>query len=170
MVWRLALYYGNCLVAGEINSDRGTLMSIHQRGGKVYFQKQWNKREQMETNSMGWKTDESSRRHALGELGKGIREYANFNPITGHSKERIEVYIAPILDEFECFIRRSNGREEAMAGKHDDHVLGISIGLCCLDQATTYHQVRGHLMNNDPAVFGNEDQQNGGARVRGTYT
>lgn len=120
MVWRLALFYGNCLVAGEINSDRGTLMSIHQKGGKVYFQKQWNKREQTETNSMGWKTDEHSRNRLIAELGKGIREYANFDPLHGQSKERVEIYLAPVLDECESFVRKSKGREEAMAGKHDD--------------------------------------------------
>jgi hypothetical protein len=168
MVWRLSLFYGKCLVAGEINSDRGTLMSIHQRGGRVYFQKQWNNREQKETNSMGWKTDENSRKFCLAEIGKGIREYANIDPMTGHSKERIEIYLAPVLDELEAFVRLSSGREEAMSGKHDDHVLGSSIGLCCLDQATTYHVVQGQMMNNPG--FGNEDGQETQGRVKGTYT
>ena len=147
MVWRLMLYYGNCLLAGEINSDRGTLMNIHQRGGNVYFQKQWNKREQKDTNSLGWKTDEASRRHLISELGKGIREFANFDPMTGHSKERAEIFLAPILDEAEVFIRKNDGREEAMEGKHDDLIISSGIALCCMDQATTYHRPAGHLMS-----------------------
>lgn len=166
MVWRLAVYYGNCLVAGEINSDRGTLMLIHQRGGKVYFQKQWNKREQKETNAMGWKTDEHSRARLIGELGKGIREYTNFDPVHGPSKERVEVYLPPVLDEYESFIRLSTGREEAMSNKHDDHVIGSGIGLCCLDQATTYHRPQGHRIG-DPFE---DESPNARKRVQGTYT
>ena len=165
-VWMLALYYGNCLVAGEINGDRGMLMSLHQRGAKIYFQKQWNKREQQETNSMGWKTDEHSRRRMIAEVGKGIREYANFDPVTGHSKERIEIYLAPILDEAEAFIRKSNGREEAMQGKHDDLIFATGISLCVLDQATTYHRPQGFRVA-DPF----EDAPiNDRIRVKGTYT
>lgn len=142
-VYRLALFYGNAMVCNEINTDRGMAMTLRERGINVLVQKQWNKREQKETNSLGWKTDQFSRGKLIGELGKGIREFANFDPLTGHSKERIEIYLAPILDECEAFVRLSSGREEAMQGKKDDNVIASGIALCCLDQAITYHRPAG---------------------------
>jgi hypothetical protein len=143
-VWRLSLYFGNCVIVPEMNMDRGLVELLKVKNANLYIRKLWNKREQVESNAYGWVTDKETRGMLISELGKGIREFANIDPITGHSKERVELFLAPIIDEAETFIVRQNGRAEAMQGKHDDQIFGSGIGLCCLDQATTYLRPGGH--------------------------
>lgn len=143
-VWQLALYYGNCTIVPEMNMDRGLVELLKLRNAaNIYVRTQFNKREQTETNMLGWMTNEQTRAKVVTELQSGIREYANIDPVKGWSQDRIECYSPMILDEWETFIVRANGRCEAMQGKHDDLVLGPGIGLAALDSATTYQRPAG---------------------------
>jgi hypothetical protein len=142
-VWRAALYFGNCMIIPEMNMERGMVELLKLKGANIYIRKLWNKREQIESNAYGWVTTPETRGRIVTELAKGIREFGNIDPIRGHSVERVEIFLPPILDEIETFILRENGRAEAMQGKHDDLVLSAGIGLCCIDQATTYQRPQG---------------------------
>lgn len=119
-VWRLLLYYGNCLLVPEMNMERGMVELLRLKNANIYIRPMWNKREQKETNALGWTTTSETRGRIISELGRGIREFANIDPVRGHSQERVEIFLSPILDEAETFIRKENGREEAMQGQHDD--------------------------------------------------
>jgi hypothetical protein len=144
-VWRLATYYGNCLIVPEMNKDRGLVELLKLRlTANIYVRTHFNRREQTETNMLGWVTTPETRGKLVTALQIGIREYANIDPVKGPSQERCEIYSPVILDEAETFIIKSDGRCEAMAGKHDDGVLASGIGLACIDAATTYHQPAGH--------------------------
>lgn len=165
-VWRLLLYYGNCMLVPEMNMERGMVELLRLKNAKILLRPMWNKREQKETNALGWQTTGENRGRIISELGRGFREFANVDPIKGHSQDRVEIFLTPILDEAEVFIKKESGREEAMQGKKDDLIFSSGIALCCLDQATTYHRPQGARIG-DP--FEDKDEFSA-RRVKGTYT
>lgn len=132
-VWRLAQYYGNCIIAPEINMDRGLIELLKTRAANLYVRKIFNRREMKEDLVYGWKTDPSTREAMIENLARAIREH-------GKDAEGLEIYCPITLAELQAFIVKMNGRSEAMPGKHDDCVLQLAIGLITIDSATTYWQ------------------------------
>ena len=163
-VRRLALYYGNCLIVPEMNKDRGGAMWLHNKGMNVFKRPAWNQREQHETNVIGWLTTENTKGMMISALQKGVREYANVDPVTGPHPDRCEVFFPIILDEMTTFVQHTSGKMGASEGKHDDSVTGCSMGLCCIDGATTYRR-RGGLIPGDPF-----DRGQSGVTKAGTYS
>lgn len=143
-IWRLALYYGNCMIVPEMNKDRGIVELLKLRNGaNIYVRTQFNRREQTESNALGWVTNGENRGRMITLLQQGIREYANVDPVKGWSQDRCEIYSPVILDQLETFIIKSDGRTEAMSGRHDDAVLATAIGLATIDGASTYQRPQG---------------------------
>jgi hypothetical protein len=133
-VWRLAQYYGNCLIVPEINMDRGLVELLKLRGtANIIVRPVFNQREQTEQKAYGWKTDVSTREAIIEGLARAIREY-------GKDAEGIEINCPITLSELQTFIVKQNGRSEAMPGRHDDNVLALAIGLATINGATTYGQ------------------------------
>jgi hypothetical protein len=131
-VWKLAQYYGNCLIVPEINMDRGIIELLKLRNGaRIYQREEFNRREQLKTKMLGWRTDQNTREMIIENLARAIREY-------GRQGEGIEVLCPITLAELQTFIVKQSGRSEAMAGKKDDCVLQLAIGLMCINGATTY--------------------------------
>lgn len=133
-IWRLAQYYGNCMIVPEMNMDRGLVELLKLRiGANIYVRQILNRREQTMQNAYGWVTDERTRKAIVDNLARAIREQ-------GKDGEGIEILCPITLAELQSFITKSNGRSEAMSGKHDDCVLQTAIGLMCLNGATTYSE------------------------------
>lgn len=154
-IWRLAQYYGNCMIAPEINMDRGLIELLKLRGtANIFVRKLFNRREQKEDLVYGWKTDPTTREAMIENLARAIREH-------GKDFEGLEIPCLITIAELESFIVKQNGRSEAMGGKHDDCVLQTAIGLMCLDSATTYSEPRVELpLPPDLAALAREDAQN----------
>lgn len=131
-VWRLACYYGNCAIVPEMNKDRGLVELLKLRpGAQIFMRPVFNRREQTTQKAYGWVTDERTREMAVENLARAIREQ-------GRVAEGVDILCPITLSELLSFITKSNGRSEAMPGKHDDCVLQLAIGLMCLNGATTY--------------------------------
>ncbi len=131
-VWRLAQYYGNCIIVPEVNMDRGLIELLRLRPcANIYMRRLFNRRDQTEQKSYGWKTDTTTREMMIENLARAIREY-------GKQSEGIEIHCPITLDELKSFIVRRNGRSEAMHGKHDDTVIQLAIGLITISSATPY--------------------------------
>lgn len=130
-VWRLAQYYGNCIIVPELNMDRGLIELLKLRGANIYVRRLPFRREQKEDLSYGWRTDASTRESMIEALARTIRE-------DGKAGEGATIYCPITLAELESFVVKSNGRSEAMAGKHDDCVLQLAIGLITINSATVY--------------------------------
>jgi len=135
-VWRLAAYYGNCMIVPEINMDRGLVELLKLRtGARLYEEERFNRREQTKTKMLGWRTDQHTREMMIENLARAIREQ-------GRPGEGVDIFCEITLSELRDFVVKMNGRSEAMAGRHDDTVLQMAIGLMCINAATTYAQQR----------------------------
>lgn len=160
-VWKLSQYYGNCIVAPEINMDRGLIELLKLRpGSNIYVRKIFNRREQKEDLVYGWKTDKTTREAIIENLARAIREH-------GNPGEGLEILCPITLAELQSFIVKMSGRSEAMPGKHDDCVLQTAIGLMCLEAATVYCQPSEQLdLPPDLAALMREDvyEQTGSAQ------
>jgi hypothetical protein len=133
-IWRLAQYYGNCLIVPEANMDRGLIELLKLRGSaNIFVRKVFNRREQTEQKAYGWQTTTSTREMIIENLARAIREQ-------GKDAEGIDIFCPITLSELETFVVKASGRSEAMPGKHDDLALQIAIGLTCIDGATTFIQ------------------------------
>lgn len=131
-VWRLAQYYGNCMIVPEMNADRGLVELLKLRNGANIYQREiLNQREQTRTKALGWYTDPRTREMVIENLARAIREQ-------GQQGEGVEIYCPITLSELQDFIVKQSGRSEAMPGRHDDTVLQMAIGLMCIASATTY--------------------------------
>jgi hypothetical protein len=132
-VWRLAQYYGNCLIVPEANMDRGLIELLKLRSANIYLRQLFNRREQTEQKAYGWQTTPSTREMIIENLARAIREQ-------GNDAEGIDIFCPITLSELESFVTKPSGRGEAMAGRHDDCVLQTAIGLACINGATAFVQ------------------------------
>lgn len=138
-VWRLAQYYGNCLIVPEMNMDRGLVELLKLRtGARIYQRKMFNRREQKFEDALGWMTDPRTREMIVENLARAIREH-------GEQAEGVDIHCPITLAELQTFVVKKNGRSEAMNGKWDDNVLQMAIGLMCLDGATVYREPTVHV-------------------------
>lgn len=130
--WRLALYYGKCLVVSEINCDRGFVELIRAKGDIPLYQREiFNHVNQKRSKAFGWHTSSSTRLQIEETLARAIRTY-------GEDGGGVHLNCPHLISECETFCINDRGRAEALRGSHDDDVLSAGIGLCVINQATRY--------------------------------
>ena len=131
-VYRMSRYYGGAVIIPEMNMDRGLVELLKLRGdANIYRRQKFNQREFRMTEMLGWVTDKATRPKIIELLARAVREY-------GREGEGVEVSSGVILDQLEQFVRKENGREEAVDGGHDDWVLALAIGLANVDFGVKY--------------------------------
>jgi len=131
-VYRMSKFYGDCVIIPEMNMDRGMVELLKLRpDANIYRRQKFNEREFKMTEFLGWMTDKSTRPRVIETLARAVREFQK-------DGEGVEIYSEVIIDQLESFVRKENGREEAVAGAHDDWVLALAIGLENLDFGTRY--------------------------------
>lgn len=131
-VWRLARYYGGrggCLIAPEINMDRGLVELLKKRNANIYVREMFNRTEQTTTKAYGWQTTPQTREMLVETMAKAIREQ-------GTDGEGLDVWCPHFTLEAKNFIVKASGRSEADTGHHDDDIIGGAIGLQVIAGAT----------------------------------
>ena len=136
-VYRLSSYYGRCLIASEINNDRGLIELLKLRGTmQIYRRKVTNKKTGKATDAYGWMTTQQTRKNIEEAVAQVTREWDK-------DGDGIELMCPHIVRELETFIvNERTGRAEAASGSHDDDVIALGIGLCTLGGATAYYETR----------------------------
>lgn len=135
-VIRLATYYGNCLIVPEANFDAGLIAILRREGMNVYERERpsTDKEAGKKTGKYGFLTrgqeGEGTRRWIIEQLARAVREFDT-------SGEGLEVLAEHIMDEMCHFVTR-DGKDQALSGKHDDHVMALAIAYNFLDVATLY--------------------------------
>lgn len=133
--WNLARMYGSrsgCMIAIEINMDRGLTELLKLRGANLYMREVWNKREEKTTGALGFKTDPNTREALVSTLAAAIREWDT--PGAG-----IDIWCPHAIEQLQNFIKKEpSGRSEASQGYHDDDVIAIGLGLELIGHATLY--------------------------------
>ena len=133
-VYRMARYY-KAIIAPEMNMDRGLVELLKLRpDADIYRRRIFNKREQTETEALGWMTDPKTRPMILEKLISEIREAGKGRAGVGY-----EVRCPWTIKEMKNFGTKKNGKMEALVG-HDDSVLSLAIGVTLLDCATPYFE------------------------------
>jgi hypothetical protein len=134
VLWRLARFYGSisgCLIAIEMNQDRGLTELLKKRGANLYHRQIFNQMEQRTTRALGFQTNEKTRENLVEKLAGAIRNYDE--PGGG-----IILNDEKIIEQCENFVTKLNGRSEAAEGWHDDDVFGVGLGLTVIEHATVY--------------------------------
>lgn len=134
VVWRLARYYGShsgCVIAIEMNMDRGLTELLKLRGANLYMRELFNQKEQRTTKAYGYQTNSKTREVLIERLAAEIREYDK--PGQG-----IDIWDKDALDQCDNFVVKGTGRSEAAEGWKDDDVLSIALGTELIEHATTY--------------------------------
>jgi hypothetical protein len=135
MAWRMARYW-KALIVPEMNKDSGLVELLKLRGDvDIYEREMFNKRENARMNAYGWMTDVKTRPMIIEGLERRVREAGK-----GEVGGGIEVRCPWIVEEMKNFVRKPSGRCEAMAGKHDDGILSLCIGLQTLGMATPWYE------------------------------
>jgi hypothetical protein len=133
-VYRMARYY-NAIIAPEMNMDRGLVELLKLRpDAHIFVRPMFNRREQVETNALGWVTDKTTRAMILEKLIGEIREAGRGNIGRGY-----EVRCPWIIAQMKNFGTKPSGKMEALTG-HDDDILSLAIGITLMDSATTYSE------------------------------
>ena len=133
--WRLAIYYGKCLIVPEINCDRGFTELIRAKGDVPIYQREiFNHVNQKRSKSFGWHTSSSTRLQIEETLARAIRGY-------DEDGGGVILNCMHLIKECETFCINDRGRSEALRGSHDDDVLSAGIGLCVINQATRFRNL-----------------------------
>ncbi len=133
-VWRLSNFYGGlspCVIAIEMNQDRGLTELLKLRGANLYMREIFNQREFKMTKAFGYQTNIKTREVLIETMAKAIREWDS--PTDG-----LDIWCPLALAQCENFVRKANGRSEAAEGWKDDDVLSLSLGMELIGHATTY--------------------------------
>ena len=133
-IWRLAKYYGGangCLIAVEVNMDRGLIELLKLRGANLYRREILNRVDFKTTEAYGYQTNQRTRENMIETLAAAIREYDT-------EGAGIDIWCPKAIEQCENFVRKANGRSEAADGWKDDDVISIAMGLELIDQATPY--------------------------------
>jgi hypothetical protein len=130
--WRLAIYYGKCLLVPEINCDRGFVELIRAKGDIPIYQREiFNHVNQKRSKAFGWHTTSATRLQIEESMARNIRSY-------DEDGSGVFLNCLNLVGECETFCVNDKGKAEALKGSHDDDVLSAGIGLCCIEQATRY--------------------------------
>tara|TARA_B110000881_G_C18601169_1_gene535353 strand:- start:2237 stop:4114 length:1878 start_codon:yes stop_codon:yes gene_type:complete len=131
--WRLAVYYGRCLVAPEINQDRGFVELLRAKGNIPIYQREiLNHVNQKTSKALGWQTNSATRQQIEETLATSIRTY-------DEEGGGVELNCLSLIKECETFcVNPKTGRAEAISGSHDDDVISAGIGMCLIDRGKKY--------------------------------
>lgn len=133
-IWRLARYFGNhsgCMIAIEMNADRGLTELLKARGANLYQREIFNQREQRMSKALGYQTNEKTREVLIERLAQAIREWDK-------AGDGIDIWDVDALEQCENFVRKPNGRSEAATGWKDDDVIALGLGVELEEHATPY--------------------------------
>lgn len=131
--WRLAKYFGNCLIVVECNSSGLALIELLKKrpGVRLYRREILGRTDGGPTSAYGWQTTARTKEMIVSgaerrfaqpwEEGRGL---GFVDPAT--------------LAEMLTFVRGKGGSAEAGGGAHDDGVMALMIGLQCEGGATAY--------------------------------
>jgi len=135
-VWKLSRYYGRCIIAIEVNMDRGMIELLKLVGANLYAREVLNRRETKLTSALGFQTNTQTREQIISTLASTIREWDT--PGNG-----IDIWCPHIITQLENFIRKEpSGKSEASQGFHDDDVIALALGDELIEQATLFVPLR----------------------------
>lgn len=118
-------WYGGCEIVPEIGNGLGVLNELRRAGCLIYQrEKMDNLRPGVRLQVLGWETNRETRPIVVNAIGDAIR------------KRELDCSYQPAIGEMKTFVINDRGRAEAKSGCHDDWVLGIGIGLQCIERAT----------------------------------
>lgn len=136
MIAFLSVYYGHALTVVENNKGVGILRLLQDRYAvPLYRQKRLDMATSRTVKTLGWRTDEKTRRLAVGMLQELVRE------------QMIEIPDMWTVKEMSTFCYNKEGKPEAGAGAHDDDVLALAIGAACMDSATPFARQYDEVMD-----------------------
>lgn len=123
----LARFFGNCMVVVEQNIGTPVLTRLRDDYHlRLYVQEVWDSIAQTSRPVLGFLTDEEGRRMAVSAGQEYVRE------------QKLDLPDAHTLSEMKTFVFNKNGHAEASGSNHDDDVLALCIGLCCINSASEY--------------------------------
>jgi hypothetical protein len=131
---RIALtsrWYGNCLVAPEVNNLHGIISLLRNHKCSIWARKKAGTGKTVMVP--GFQTNQSSKRQIVGELATLIRE------------QEIDIRCPRALSELRTFITHPDGTEAAADGEHDDWVMFLAILAHVLPAATVYEPLETKL-------------------------
>lgn len=123
----LARMYHDALIGIETNYSRQPMRLIAQeyRYGNIYMRERFDKTYNETAQVPGFETTPTTRPIIIAGLVRALREDPGMEPD------------APTLKELLTFVKKENGRQEAVEGGHDDLVLALAIA----------HQIRGQQVS-----------------------
>lgn len=121
---RLLDWYGGCMIVPETGNGLGVLNELRRAGANVY------QREKMDAmypgqrlKVAGWETNKDTRPLVVNAMANALRE------------QSFDCSYLPAINEMKTFVINDRGKAEAKSGCHDDWVMGIGIGLQCIEKA-----------------------------------
>jgi len=129
---RFSLYYGGCLVVPEVNGPGLALIELLKESSANLYQREiFNMRESKRSKALGWQTTDKTRRIVIEELASAIRDF-------DEKGSGLDIYCKHAVEELKTFVVTESGRSEAAAGRHDDDVLALAIGITTMAGATRF--------------------------------
>jgi hypothetical protein len=128
-----SLYYGDCLIAPEMNKDNGLVEILKVKGANIYTRTEINRRTDEPTQYLGWKTDASNRGMIIDKFAAAIRDSG-----TRQRNKGFDVSCPWTVAEMRSFVINAAGRAEAASKKHDDQVMMLCIGYNLIELATPF--------------------------------
>lgn len=122
---RMLDWYGNPMIVPETGNGLGAINELRRVGCTIYQREKMDAmRPGKKLEVPGWETTKDTRPLVVNEIANYIREL------------RLDCEFLPAVEEMKHFVVNDRGKAEAKSGKHDDWVMGIGIGLVCLQYAT----------------------------------
>lgn len=149
-IYCLGKYYHDALIGVEINYSRHPIRVLHKKYGypNLYMRETIDKMTDTPAMDYGFMTTTKTKPIIIGELVEVMREDPG-----------VEVDI-PTLKEMTTFVKKDNGKQEAIDGAHDDLVMALAIAhFISKSQATSWVAVESEEDNFISTNFHTQETQ-----------
>jgi hypothetical protein len=145
----IASYFGNPLVIPEVNGSGLALVKLLQAlypDVRIYRRKKINDSTAMVEKFYGWNTDKTTRKTVIDHFAAMLL------------KNELDIPAEDLLREMRTFLVNKQGRPEAAAGCHDDHVMCAAITVYNLESATpmkgrVVRRMTNKMLEKDPTLM-----------------
>lgn len=138
----LGRYYNEALIAIESNFSSYPIKELQRLGyERQYIRETVDTVTSQRKNKFGFHTNKATRPQILANLIKIVREHSHVINHIG------------TLNEMHTFVKNDRGREEAMAGKHDDLIMSLAIAHFIRDRQDIVEQVEEKVKEPLPFPF-----------------
>lgn len=125
----LCRYYGRCLIGVEVPMGLALLEGLRRAGMPLFKRRAAGEGRGAPLEKLGFQSNAATKPMVIGSLSRAL-----------DGDPPLDIYDPHVIDELGSFVIHEDGREAALAGRHDDDVMALAMAVHHLPLATPFRR------------------------------